>query len=655
MDALSIFNAVSIFESQEGMIMRARILIGAILVSVAVSVAGAVEPGSKAPLFELQTIEGEYIDSQQLFTSNDRTFLAFWSSQCSHCVESLHGCEEFHRDYGGGSVQVVGINTDDDMALRLHEVLEMAGVTFIQLSDDGGAVAGEYGIPHETFALYLVDRSGAVVARSIDPEGDIAHLMENMLQMTPPEMPAAAPEERDLDIRIDGDGRIRYLGIDTRGDDPVGPYGEQVSPGNHVQYRFMLELSKRLGKMLEVGALLRVSNEGEEVLESGPDYLGSEWGSAYAALTVDRLRIRLGYYAMSMTPLTLMRWDWDDNPRIGGDAGCGCGPTAGTLLIESLEELGPSLTFEGAQLTYGMSGVEIRAFYAIPRRANETDYTAYRFTGEAARYSLEIYGAEARFQRHDSRTGRFWRAGVHFIRSFEDERTVDFKALGYPVSDLYHESNILSLSWEAPLLSFASLRGEWLLLSDGSSNDPDAPEDTGKEEYEGGGGVAGILLGRDGLYELKCDYVRIEPGFFSPFAALSYEPNREGVRAAGSLFLLDESAAVSVFYKRSRELEVYADGEEKEQLSLFGLSLDLEHESGYGGYLGYLDRGSWRTGESRPFDAWRRAYSGGLRYRLERSAYIELRYERVETSNNESGEPLESETNLFGLYLKAEF
>lgn len=637
--------------------MRVRTLLGVILVLAVVSAtcADAVEPGLQAPRFELQTTEGGFIDSQELFASNDLSFLVFWSSQCSHCVESLQGCETFQGEYGGGSIQVVGINTDDGEGLRLQEVLDNSGIGFLQLKDGGGAVAGRYGVPYETFALYLVDSRGVVVSRAIDPSGDIRATMEGMLSTAPPEPAAPAFEKRDLSIHFTGDGRIRFLSIDTRGDDPVGPYGEEVSPGNHVQYRFMLGLSKRLGRMLEVGALLRISNEGDEVLESGPDYLGSEWGSAYALVTVDRLQIRLGYYAMHMTPLTMMRWDWDDNPRIGGDAGCGCGPVAGTVLIESLEELGPSLTFEGAQLTYGVRGAEIRAFYAIPRRANESDYTKYRFTGESARYSLEIYGVETRLQRHDGRTGRFWRAGLHFIGSYEDERTVDFRALGYPVSDLWHESMTLSVSWEVPIMSFAALRGEWLLVNDGSENDPDVQDGNGKYEYEGGGGIAGILLERNGLYELNCDYLRTEPGFYSPFAALSYEPNREGVRASGVLYLLDERAAVSVFYKRAREIDTYLEDRQKEQLSLFGLSLDLEHESGFGGYLGYLDRGSWRTGDSGSFDATRRVFSTGLRYRFETNAYLELRYERVDTSNNETGDKLESETDLYGLYLKAEF
>ena len=159
MDARNLFNVVSRLNGHEGTIMWVRIILGTFLVLAAVcaAAAGAVEPGLQAPRFELQSIEGGFIDSQELFASKDLTFLVFWSSQCSHCVESLHGCEAFHGEYGGGSIQVVGMNTDEGGSLRLQEVLEIAGVSFLQLWDGGGAVAGEYEVPYETFALDLVD------------------------------------------------------------------------------------------------------------------------------------------------------------------------------------------------------------------------------------------------------------------------------------------------------------------------------------------------------------------------------------------------------------------------------------------------------------------------------------------------------------------
>jgi hypothetical protein len=522
-------------------------------------------------------------------------------------------------------------------------------------------------VPFGSLALYLVDSRGLVVERIIDPEANLYGTMEGMLSAPLPgpmdelARPVAVDGGRGLDLTFRGDGRIRFLGIDTRGSDPVGPYGEEVTSGNHVQYRFQLDMSKRLGRHLTFGALLRISNEGEEVLDSGPDYFGSEWGSAYATIGYEGFGLRVGYYAVHMTPLTLMRWDWRDNPRIGGDAGCGCGAAAAVLLIESLERLGPDLTFEGARAAYVGSFYELAAFYAMPKRARTTSYSEYRFTGESARYALELYGAELKLQRFDGRTGRHQRVGIHFLGTRENDRSVDFSSLGYPVVPPWDESSALSLSWELPLLSFAYLQGEWLLLNRG---DRHGLVLEGESEYRGdnGSGVAGLTVEYGELLELKCDYVRTDPEFYSPFAALSYEENKEGIRTSATFHPMGETAALSLFYKRARDTEepeaddaVPPAGAEREQLSLFGASADFELPGGWGWSLGYIDSGRWRTGDYEPFDSTRKTFVGSVRYHFVRNAYLELRSERIESKSNESGQPLDSETNLYSLFIMGSF
>ena len=640
--------------------------VAAVVVIASIGRAFAVEPGDAAPGFELPAMEGGYTEASSLFESHDLTYLVFWESQCRHCVESLERAGRFYGEYGGADITVVGVNTDSGGMFHVRSVIESAGVTFSQLLDPSGGTADRYDVPFGSLALYLVDSRGVVVAGLIDPEEDMYALMVEMLEAPRPEPsvrlrePAAAGGG-GAGLAFRGDARIRFLGIDTRGSDPVGPYGEEVTSGNHLQYRFSLEMTKRLGRHLTLGALLRISNEGEEVLDSGPDYFGSEWGSAYAAIEYGSLRVRIGYYTIHMTPLTLMRWDWRDNPRIGGDAGCGCGAAAAVLLIESLERLGPDLTFEGARAVYAGSHYELSAFYAMPKRARETRYTEYRSTGKSARYALELYGAEAMLQRYDERTGRHQRVALHFIGTRENDRSVDFLALGYPVSLPWDESRTLSISCELPLLSFASLEGEWLLLNRGDLHGDLLGV---SEEYRGdnGSGTAGVTVEYGGLFEASCDYIRTDPEFFSPFAALSYEENKEGVRTAATLFPAGETVALSLFYRRARDTEdpVVDSGHDlldprREQTSFFGASVDLELENGLGGSMGYLDLGRWREGDYKPLDETRKTFIASCRYRFVGSAYAEIRYERTESESNENGELLDSQTNLYSFYLTAGF
>ncbi|MGD1048934.1 MAG: TlpA disulfide reductase family protein, partial [Candidatus Krumholzibacteriaceae bacterium] len=347
------------------------------------------EPGETAPPFELSLLNGAgSVRSSELVSKHREVFLVFWHTLCPRCAEALLGCERFYRMYGGEDIAVLGINADDGDLLAAQGVIESNGITFPQARDAGGAVSASYRVTHETFAVFLVDGAGdgRIRAARFDPSGDVGAAMEEMLASPGPAPAGAGGTPRDARAAENGAGfsyrgleRIRLLAIDARGPDAAGIYGEPVNPGSSVQYRVEVEASGRLAPHLRAGALLRISNEGEKVLESGPEYLGSEWGSAFVGVKAARLSARLGYFSLHMTPLTLMRWDWDDSPRIGGDTGCGCGgAAAGTLLVESLEELGPDLTFEGALVTYGGANLEARLFYAMPRRALETSYVAYR-------------------------------------------------------------------------------------------------------------------------------------------------------------------------------------------------------------------------------------------------------------------------------------
>jgi peroxiredoxin len=618
--------------------------------------AWSIEPGHPAPYFELPGIDGGYTESARLFAAHEMTFLVFWDSGCAHCVESLERCEAFDSEYGGASIAVVGVNTDADGELGARGALEESGAAFPQLLDRGGGVAGLYGVPLASFAVYLIDSRGIVIDVGIDPPGDVHDFMERMLEAPVPAVYRAdARAENVLGLGARGDARIRFIGIDTRGNEPVGPYGERARSGNHLQYRFTLEMMRRLGRYLTIGALLRISNEVAEVLESGPEYLGSEWGSAFALFSRRRFSLRIGYYVMHMTPLTMMRWDWDDNPRIGGDTGCGCGPAAGVLLIESLERLGPDLTFEGAQAAYVMPDFEIGAFYGMPRRAREVHVREYSASGELPRYSLEIYGAEAKLQRYDQRTGRFWRVGAHFLGSWENNRSVDFAALGYSIPQPWQESTILSVSWEAPFLPVAAIRGEWILSN--RTEDHIYGIDGERQDFtsHGGGGTAGILVEWEHSLRFSCDYIRLEPAFNSPFAALSYEANREGIRGSVSAYIAEEAVVASVFYRRTSEIEPPEEGVEKERISLFGASLDLDFTGGLGGSVGFIDKESRRDGGLEAFDAARRAIVMSIRYLFLQSASLEIRHERIDSESDATGILLESETKLYGLYLSARF
>ncbi len=622
-----------------------------------------------APPFTLSLLGGvERMSSETLFSSFPHTFLIFWESGCPKCVEHLVECERFFEEYSGGDITVVGINSDSGDMLAVQGILVANGIRFTQLWDGTEEVTKIYGIPYGSFAVFLVGEDGLIEASSLDPAGNMKGLMESMIlggwegdeEVDEKVITAAggadARGDSHLGFTFGGSSRIRFLGIDATGAAAVGPYGEAVNSRNDVLYRFEMEMSRAVGRYIGIGGLLRISNEDEAVLESGPQYLGSEWGSAFAELHVDRISLRLGYYSISMTPLTLMRWDWDDNPRTGGEAGCGCGDAAGVLLVESLEELGPDLTFEGGMITYRSTDFETRLFYAIPRRVREVSKNEVRSTGaDPAHYSLEIYGFGGRWQKYDSRTGLFWRLGVGAVGTWENPRSVDFLDLGYAVPDPWYDSYILTVTAEAPIVSLLSARGEVVAANRARSHG--LKEATGQDDVtlKGGGGVGGVLFSWDPHVTVACDYMRLEPDFYSPFAALSYEGNSQGLRLSSRLVGPRDIIAVSLFYKRLHEVEIPYRGAERERFSLWGATVDMDLPSGFGCSVGWMDRGRWRSGEVHYLDEYRHSLSVTSRYLFHRGTYIQAQFQYITNSISYGGDAEESTASLYSLYFATEF
>lgn len=652
----------------KGIIHTDCVCIALVLVLIHAGVSTALE-SRDAPSFTLSTLgDVERMSSDTLFNSFTYTFLIFWESGCPKCVEHLVECERFFEEYAGGDITVVGINSDRGDVLTVQGILVANGIQFDQLLDGTGEVTRKYGVPYGSFAVFLIGRGGVVEASRFDPAGDVKGLMERMLlgeervdEVSGEEVSTAtkgADERGDsyLGFAFKGRNRIRFLSIDAMGAAAVGPYGEAVDSRNNVLYRFEMEMSRPVGRHIDIGGLLRISNEDEAVLESGPQYLGSEWGSAFAELRVDRISLRLGYYSISMTPLTLMRWDWDDNPRTGGEAGCGCGDAAGVLLVESLEELGPDLTFEGGVCTYRSADYETRLFYAIPRRARVISKNEVRSTGaEPAHYSLEIYGFDGRWQRFDARTGLFWRLGVSAVGSWENPRSVDFPGLGYAVPDPWYDSYIITVNAEVPIVRLLAARGEIVAANRARSHG--LRDAVGQDDVtlNGGGGIGGIVFSWEPRVTVACDYMRLEPNFYSPFAALSYEGNSDGVRLSSRLVGPHDIVAVSLFYKRLREVEVPYPEAERERFSLWGATIDMDLPSGFGCSVGWMDRGRWRNDDVYYLDEYRHSLSVTSRYLFRRGTYLQAQFQHITNSISYGENTEESRASLYSLYFTTEY
>jgi peroxiredoxin len=366
--------------------------------------------GRPAPFFRLpQIATPSHVASDTLFDVYPITVLAFWTTHCAECVRRLEACQDLY-DWGmDEGLNVVGINFDDTPSTKIELLAQSATPRVPQLYDAGGNVAAAFGAGAHSFSVYLVDDAGIIRAAGYELSPDslvgMKPRLSRMLNAAEEEASGTSIERalasvgptlagvierlgigREERLRVEGVGRVRWMNIDTTGVGATGPNGEAIEPGSTLRHRLELQLLYAISEKLTAGGLLWLSNEGEAVLHSGPDYLSNAWGSAFVRLDTPydarrvlpgfagRLSLRAGYYDAYFTPLVLMRYDKDDSPISGGQKlqGCGvCGGEAGVagfIRSESLEKLAPEYLFEGARLDLSFAGrMDLTALYARPQ------------------------------------------------------------------------------------------------------------------------------------------------------------------------------------------------------------------------------------------------------------------------------------------------
>jgi hypothetical protein len=321
---------------------------------------------------------------------------------------------------------------------------------------------------------------------------------------------AGYPGVDDLDVT--GDVRLRLRFVDSAKRSPVqGTYGELINRGFSYLNRFNLEVAYPITSAIRVGGRIRVSNEDELVLQSGPEYFSSEFGSVFAAYETAQLRSRFGYYDVHYTPLSLMRWDIRDDPE-GGGGGCAVCPgapgVAGAILGESLEELGPALTFEGMW-------VDLSPWEVV---GGSGFYTKSDIAGET--YPVMTYGGKINLTRYVRRASSILEVDGLVVRSEEDEKEKEAEGT---LPDKPFENTVYGLAWKLPLYRGLALEGEWTQTK--SLNQTERPA-----EIEGYGGIFSLMADVKKKLKIDLSYIYLSPNWDSYFRALSYSHNRRGTR-----------------------------------------------------------------------------------------------------------------------------
>lgn len=535
----------------------------------------AAPAGERAPFFALPAVAGGgLVESDTLFEANALTMLAFWTTHCAECVRRLEICQEL-QDWGAPEgLAVVGVNFDETPSGRMELLVRETTPRVLQLYDAGGRTASLYGAGAHSFSVYLIDDGGTIRDAFHEIAADSLARLRSRLRKeiegayaevpAPPASPSPEPwllqkpTAAAQRFELHGVGRVRWMDVDTTGTGATGPFGEALDPGSSLRHRLELELVYAVTPQLRVGGLVWLSNEGEAVLRSGPDYLSAPWGSAFARYDAStRLgewgnlltSLRAGYYHVYWTPLTLMRWDANDSPISGGQRvqGCGvCGGEAGLagfIRAESVEKLAPEYLFEGGHATLSFAGrLDLTALYARPHMhwpehsyeiPDAADPGFYGFSVQT-RYRQEIYGARltAHLPFAWSPDPAALSGNLLFVR--DDEEDWPWTGIHPPYApgtDRLAGANLrLPMPWRIEI-DGELVQSRWEPVSAPGFEDPQGSEGTAflargaLDVREKGGSAPFDLLPAGMRISMQAAYARIGTDFFSPYSALSYEAN----------------------------------------------------------------------------------------------------------------------------------
>ena len=137
-----------------------------------------VEPGTRAPDFRLELLNGGYRTLAELLAGGP-VLLVFFKISCPVCQMTFPFLERIHQ---AGALRIFGISQND--AADTREFNQEFGVTFPTLldsEDDGFPASNEYGI------------SSVPTMFLIDPDGTVARTMEGWRKKEIEALAAPAP------------------------------------------------------------------------------------------------------------------------------------------------------------------------------------------------------------------------------------------------------------------------------------------------------------------------------------------------------------------------------------------------------------------------------------------------------------------------------
>lgn len=128
---------------------------------------------TKFPSFQGKDLDGNDVNSSELFAKNTVTVVNFWFTTCNPCVGELGDLEALNKELAQKGGSVVGINSftldgDSKAISEAKDILDKKGVTYKNLWFDSSSEAGKFTSGLYSFpTTYVVDKNGNIVGQVV--------------------------------------------------------------------------------------------------------------------------------------------------------------------------------------------------------------------------------------------------------------------------------------------------------------------------------------------------------------------------------------------------------------------------------------------------------------------------------------------------------
>ena len=128
---------------------------------------------TKFPSFKGKDLDGNDVNSDELFSKNKVTVMNFWFTTCKPCVGELGDLEKLNKELAEKGGQVVGVNSftldgKKDEVADAKDVLSKKGVTYKNIWFKSDSEAGKFTSNLYSFpTTYVIDQNGNIVGEPI--------------------------------------------------------------------------------------------------------------------------------------------------------------------------------------------------------------------------------------------------------------------------------------------------------------------------------------------------------------------------------------------------------------------------------------------------------------------------------------------------------